>query len=321
MTDVVAFDTETWLIEEGLKAPPLVCLQWDDGSGAKIVHQSQARPLLEGWLASDNILVGHNIAYDFAVIAAQFPDLIPAIFAKYHRDEVTDTLLREQLIFISRGQFRIIVFPDGTASSVTYHLADCVRRHFSRILPKEGWRLFYRAFTDVPDLKDWPDRAVRFQDSVRNGHRPEWFSLVKDADVAGLLAASPEEALGYALEDARVTRALYESQSRVAGPEILIDEFRQARAAFALHLSSCWGIYTDGDAVDALEAKLIARREELLGDLIAHGLVRSDGSADTKVAMAAMLEACEEYGLPPIMTKGGKVSLAEEACARFDDDA
>src|SRR6185437_15601253 len=101
MSNVIAFDTETWLIEPGTLAPPIVCLQWASTLNREpcIVHRDGgAKTWIETWLRSDDLLVGHNVAFDLAVIAAQWPDLLPLIFAKYDRDEITDTLLREQLI-------------------------------------------------------------------------------------------------------------------------------------------------------------------------------------------------------------------------------
>jgi DNA polymerase I-like protein with 3'-5' exonuclease and polymerase domains len=316
----VAFDTETHLIEPGLLAPPLVCAQWTvDGDAPSLVHRANTYERVIEWLESDHVLVGHNIAYDMGVIAAQYPWLMPLILRAYNQDRVTDTQIREQLIMIARGEFRSYADADGDLHPVKYSLADCVRRHFSTELKKDGWRLFYRAFDQTPNTLDWHEVATRFQDACRRGEWPDWASAVTDKDRQGLLAARPEEAVLYALEDARVTHRLYESQRTHFSPDTFTDEFRQARAAFALHLSSCWGIYTDKDAVDQLEVTLRAELETLQSDLMAEGLIRENGTADTKAAAQAMETACGEDGIPVIRTKGGKVSLSHEACERFDE--
>ena len=344
VTDVIAFDTETHLIEPGLLAPPLVCLQWLPSGpyqSAMLIHRDAPGtvPLIKGWLDSDKILVGHNVAYDMAVIAAQWPELLPVIFAKYARNQVTDTLTREQLLMLSRGQFRSFSrpLPDGGVEmiGVKYSLADCITRHFGRQLKKEGWRLFYRVFDQEPNIDAWLPAAKDFQANAREGHWPQWaLDLTSPEDRAGLLAASPEEAVTYALEDARTTLALYEHQELVALdiPGVFADQFRRARASFALHLSSAWGLHTDADAVEELAEKLEVRFAELTADLQHEGIIRDDGSADTKAAMAAMVEACREEGLPVAMTRGGtkprangqvsppQVSLGAEACERFDED-
>ncbi len=284
---VVAIDCESWLIEPGLLAPPLVCLQWQrQGDDPQLVTHREARPVIEKLLRGSDVLVGHNIAFDAGVLGAAFPDLLPLIFAKYDRDEICDSMIREQLVMISRGQFRSYEGPDGELKAVKYSLADCVARHFGRHLQKEDtWRLRYRELHDVA-LADWP-----------------------------------EDAKHYAIEDARVTLALYESQINVAHADVFRDQWRQARAAFALHLSSAWGICTDPEAVDALEARLTAEFEELQRELQNEGLIRDNGTADTKAAQAAMTRACEEEGLPIAKTKGGAVSLSSEACDRLDEDS
>ncbi len=317
---VIGFDTETWLIEPGLLAPPLVCLQWQVAGGpAQLVHRNFALPVIEDWLASDALLVGHNVAYDMGVIAAQWPHLVPAIFAKYDRDEITDTLLREQLLMIARGTFRSYLDAQGEPQAVKYSLADCVRRHFGEALKKEGWRLFYRVFDTEPDTSRWTEIAREFQRWCRTEGFPQWaLDLTTEKDRAALLAATPEEAAEYALKDAAVDLALYESQERYAN--LLKDQFRQARAAFALHLSSCWGMYTDAQAVDTLEAALTQEFDALRFELQNAGLIRQDGTADTKAAQAAMVAACAEETLPVYTTPKGAVSLSAESCGRFTDE-
>jgi DNA polymerase I-like protein with 3'-5' exonuclease and polymerase domains len=331
---VIAFDTETWLIAPGLLAPPIVCLQWafrtapGEAPGwccAQMRHRDDgAYERIKTWLEGDGLLVGHNVAYDMGVIAAQWPDLLPLIFAKYDRDQVTDTLLREQLIMIARGTFRSQMDADGEIHPVKYNLDDCCARHFGRRLKKEGWRLFYRVFDEVPDITDWSTYANEFQLQGRRGKWPEWVHDCLDAGIFekkaidAVLAAPPEEAREYALEDGRTTLALYESQEKHFAP-LLKDQFRQARAAFALHLTSAWGLYTDPDAVDKLETELRADFDALKFELQQELIIREDGTADTKKAKEAMVAACEEEGFPVARTKGGDVSLSAEACERFDE--
>ena len=327
--NVLAFDTETWLIAPGLLAPPLVTLQWarrlPDGVGVGLVHRAMAEGYLREWLAGDEVLVGHNVAYDMGVIAAAFPSLLPAIFAKYDRDQVTDTKIREQLVMISRGTFRSMTGADGEMRAVKYGLDECCHRHFGRRLSKEGWRFFYRVFDEHEQPSYWHIVAKAFQDAWRRGERPEWCSVIGEKDIAAMLASEPDEAVRYALEDGKTTLALYESQERHFGAGVtgasgvFRDEYRQARAAFALHLSSAWGLYTDPKAVDALETQLLEQFEALKEELQREGLIRPDGTADTAKAKAAMVAACEEDGVEVWRTKGGDISLSADACDRFDE--
>lgn len=328
---VISFDTETHLIEPGLLAPPLVCVQWATSSGTPAMAHRDCpgmRQVLGCWLESRDTLVGHNVAYDMGVLAAQWPELLPAIFVKYDRDEVTDTMLREQLIMIGRGTFKFIFNTDTQEiQPVKYSLTDCSVRHFGRHLNKESWRLYYRAFTDSPDITTWPTVAVEFQQRCASGNAPAWVDHARsqkdgEKSYAGMLAADPHEPVRYALEDGSTTLALYESQERyfgAGGEDLLQDQFRQARAAFALHLISAWGVYTDPDAVEKLEADLRTEYNALVFELQQGGIVRADGSADTAKAKEAMVAACAEDGVPIARTKGGDVALSSEACDRFDD--
>ena len=287
---ITAFDTETHLIEPGLLAPPIVCLQWqDEGTSPAILHRAHARPVIEGWLQADNVLVGHNVAYDMGVIAAQWPDLMPAIFRKYDRDEVTDTKIRDQVLQIAKGEYRSYLGSDGEFHAINYTLEALTRRHCGVQLEKDIWRLRYSEFDNEPDTSKWPQGA-------------------RD----------------YALSDAFYTLACYQRQEELAastGRPLFSDQFRQARAAFALHLSSCWGLHTDPEAVETVAAGLEAECAELVADLCRAGIVRPDGTADTKAAMALMEKECLAEGLPIGRTKGGAVSLSSEACDRFPEES
>lgn len=328
---VHAFDAETWLMTPGCKAPPLVCLQWQTTRGgrtfpAEIRHRAKSKCEIEAMLADESVMVGHNVAFDMAVICAQWPDLIPAVFAKYNRDQVTDTKIREQLIQIAKGAFRYETWADGEPYAVTYHLDACIRRHFDRDLAKDGWRMFYRVFDTVEDLAEWPRVAAQFQANfARIRELYDWCRHpdITPADVAALRAAKPDEPLRYALGDAENENDLFWSQERAEHekPGVFDDQFRQARAAFALQLSSCWGLYTDPESVDYLQDALLDEFQGLKEELQQTGLIRKDGTADTKRAMAAMEAACAEAGLPVLRTEKGKVSLSSEACSRFEDDS
>lgn len=151
MIDPLAFDTETALIAPGLLAPPLVCVSFAGQDGpARLVHHTGAREPLEAALEGERLLIGHNVPYDFAVVAARLPDLLPAIFDKFARGQVADTMIRQKLIDIaspSRG-FK------------NYSLAECARRWLGITLAKgeDTWRLRYGQLYDVP-VEDWPDDA------------------------------------------------------------------------------------------------------------------------------------------------------------------
>jgi len=266
----IAFDTETHLIGPALKAPPLVCLSYAEGANAGLERHDTAREMFEVFLESDRVLVGHNVAFDFGVCAAKWPDLLPSIFDKYERDQVTDTMLRQQLIDIAAT--RRAPHPQS--------LAELSRRWLGVTLDKgeDTWRLRYGELHDVP-LADWP-----------------------------------QDAKAYAVDDARATLAVWLQQE--TQDLHLLDEYRQARAAWWLHLMSSWGLRTDPVAVEALAERLQTQHEALKSELVTGGLMRPNGVRDTKAAHARMLAVVEDPELSP-KTKNPK--LDKDACDSSGD--
>lgn len=360
---IQSFDTETLLIEPGWSAPPIVCVTEQNAelyesdapwileggewvrSEANIHHWTTSYDMVRGWLESDCMLVGHNVAYDLAVCCAEWPELVPLTFAKYDRDQVTDTMLRQKLLDIAAGKYRGYWDKERAKwVKVNYSLEDVTRRLTDRQLQKDGWRLSYGYFRDVP-LERWLDTAKRVQiDAVPllEGVRIE---LARDPKnkalkerVKGLelmIASPPEQAIQYPIDDARSTLDIYLKQEvHVA---YLEDQFRQARRAWWLHLMSAWGLRTDAAGVALLEQETRAEYEEVKVFLQDHGLVRTgkkDGSRDTKKAKEMMVLACREAGIEVRRTdswdeeRAGQpgfgefdcVSLAGDACLAVDDE-
>jgi DNA polymerase family A len=84
------------------------------------------------------------------------------------------------------------------------------------------------------------------------------------------------------------------------------------------------GIRVDPFMVRTVKDLLARELDQVLGRLRANGLVRADGSKDTKAAAARMMWACQQRGRMPKMTAGGaksapSVSLDEEACLESGD--
>ena len=303
--NVRIFDTETCLFRPGRMAPELVCCTWQrPGEQPDIVHVDDALPLVRSWLTSGELLVGHNVAYDFAVLCAQWPELVPLVFKAYDDDRVTDTKIRQQLLDIAAGEFRgylrkfekavCAVHEDcdpDTCSDATikkgarwvphnYDLDALTYRAAGRRLDKDTWRLRYGEFLHVP-LSEWPEGART-----------------------------------YPLEDARATLEVFLKQEEHA--QYIPDQFRQARAAWALHLTSVWGLRTHGPGVDKLEQETIAALAEIEGGLKAAGLVRANGSRDTKAAKALMLQSCEgtagNYQYDPCTSCSGGLLPMDTPC-------
>ncbi len=305
--EILAFDTETALIRPGLLAPPLVCVTWQSRGGlAGIIHHRDGLSVLKVWLESrQTIFVGHNVSYDFAVVGERYPELLPLIFDAYAEDRVTDTGIRQKLLDIAGGVYRGRVGEKGRWITHEYSLEALAKRVAGMQLVKDAWRLSYGEFIDAP-LVEWPNLARSLQ--ARAAQRISQLEALPHAgkedkaikkEIDGLremVNGDPNRCTEYPLDDARATLAIWEGQEKHAA--YLDDQYRQARAAWALHLSSAWGLRTDATGVEVLRRETQASYDALLDELVAAGLVRPDGTRDTKAASARMVQVCKEENLP-----------------------
>ena len=288
----LAWDSETHLIAERQQAPRLVCVSYAFNEQVGLMLRDDSYQFLKHNLDDPNVLfVCHNAAYDFAVAAANWPDLIPAIFAAYANNRITDTNVREKLARIARGTH----FKAGD-----YRLADLVQHYLGKDRWAEkkapdAWRLRYSELDGVP-LDSWP-----------------------------------EGARAYAIEDSTDALAVYNLQAaNDNGRGFLEDEFRQARKEWWLHLAECRGLITHPERVAALDKRVRTRYEELQKILIADGLVREkrtkkraddpDGKwkagevlvefpRKEKLARQLMFDTCKWLGLAPVLTDTAKKKL------------
>lgn len=282
MTIPYFFDLETYPIWPGRLAPPPVCLQDESGIHLGLVA---IRTRFEKVLRDPvQCFVGHSVVYDMAVLGAAFPDLLGEIFRAFAADRVICTRVREKLLRIAQGKDK-----DGRR----YDLAACCEAHGidhgyhtdAAGAKAEPWRVRYGELENVPvDL--WPADAVR-----------------------------------YARLDVTNLRALFGAQE-IAGPrEWYADQYRQTRADWALHLVTCWGIRTSAEAVEALSARIETEHAETRAALARAGLVRPDGTKDTKAAQVRMERARGERGLEVPRTEKGAVALDAASCAGSGDPA
>lgn len=281
---MISLDTETHLIATGRKAPPLVCVSFSDGTRAEVVHRSD--PALPGLVrqALRFGVVGHNIAFDTAVLAANgFP--LEEIFDAYANDRITCTIVREKLLDIATGELATWRKPKGPG----YALDVIAKRRLGLTLDKdEAIRLRYETLHDVP-VAQWP----------------EVFRV-------------------YAETDALVTYRLWSGQASLPGSGNLADEYRQARGAFWLGLMSTWGVLVDQDALDALRRRYEADFAAAGDDLVKAGLARVTRKGlvrNVKAAGARIVQAYANQGLDYPRTEGGGPSLEREACENADDPA
>ena len=302
-----AFDLESFLIEPGLSAPRPVCLSYATSEGAGLLHaelESDAVVALlrETFLDPSVICFGANTAFDAGVILERWPDLRAHLFEAYEAGRVRDVQIDEQLIDIARGELggkKYRVGDQIKRTHTSYSLAALEQLYFGRDRSSSkydtgSWRLRYGTLIDTP-LDEWDTEAVDYA----------------IADAVGTLQVADAQALG-----------AYKPQDSAA----------QARAALALHMMAAWGVKTDAKQIKKLEAQTVARFEDLTRELQTIGLVRSNGTRDTKAAKARLSAAYRKLGIPAPITEagdakkeaheptGGYESLDEEACEGSGDE-
>ena len=300
--NIIAFDTETHLIKPGCVAPKLVCLTTYDGEAEDILLRHEAIEWFRHALLDPQaILVGHNVSFDLGVMAAEDESLIPLIFEAIDEGRVKDTRIREQLLLLAQGR---LTFDYVTRKPAKFNLAQVVFNHFKEDLSasKDGddiWRLRYHELDGVP-LESWP-----------------------------------QEALLYALDDAKWTYKVYQSQAEpfewegvpYAGRDGVTNEDEQMKAAWGLHLITLWGIRTDPHKVKALEEELAPRVEKLQKMLLDEGLMKErkvKGETKRSKNMAAIRERVEaaykKKGLDAPLTEKGAISTARQVLKDSGDE-
>jgi DNA polymerase I len=321
---VLSLDSETCLIAPACMAPELVCITWQFEGDAhpSIAHVSTALPLLKEWFSDPNVLiVGHNFCFDAAVLCERFPELRKLIFAAYKADRITDTMVRAWLLDTAAGRYRGKLLPNGKRLARLYDLAFQAKDMAGIVLSKDDWRTSYAEFLEVP-LDRWVERAKEVQ--ARSAQKlaillAERATLknkqkIKDLDkiigpLRAMVESDPSQCLKYPLEDARATLAVYRAQAR--HETWLKDQFRQARAYFALYLSSCWGIRTDASRLGVLKAEIEAEFEECEEILKEYGLIREDGTANKRAAMDRMIKICRDSASTPVFTEAHFAKLPD----------
>lgn len=168
---------------------------------------------------------------------------------------------------------------EGVYNPRQHSLAAVAERYAGRTLDKSGdtYRLRYGELHLVP-LDQWPAAAVK-----------------------------------YARDDVDATRAVWLIVSEANTREIPTLDV-QVRAAWALHLGSCWGMVCDADRVAQLQASLEETRTRLLPGLVDAGLMRPNGSRID----AAVRKRAQECGAKK-KTEGGQTSISADALLDVND--
>lgn len=269
-----ALDLETWLIAPGNLAPHPVSVAWASISKPKEVRVFKWNdPTLERRLTELLAygIVGHNVAFDLAVIAQWYPSLRPLVWRAYDEMRVRDTKLACQLRDVADG------LPLGK-----YDLASCCERWLGvTVTGKHGpdvWRLRYRELTDRP-LDMWPAAAI-----------------------------------AYAKDDVTHTAELWSKVFHLPHYMNFDSTVRfHTQAAWALHLSSAWGLRTDPEAVEALGVRLEQQVQACTDALAAHGVLRRDGTRDQTLVAKLVEDDYKQRGKVAPKTPTGRVKTDTDA--------
>ena len=280
----MALDTETELVRQGLLAPPLVCLTWAEGETSGIVTRTDAKAKLDEILTrclSEGLnLVGQNIAYDMGVLAYEYPEYLPVIFELYDRHQIHDTMLRDRLLCLARGELR----------NNRFSLADIAERRLGLKVDKEDtYRKRYGELRLVP-LDEWPADARAY--------------AVTDAEVT----------LRVFHKQTEVSKAASQYSDYV-----LDDGPAQAKYAFGFQLMCIRGVKVDPEATKKLEKKLRTKLGKLRRILTAEKILDKHGTKKTKVVRAKVEAAFKKAGLKPELTATKKIATDAAQLSKVDD--
>jgi DNA polymerase I len=269
---IVAFDSETELFAPGRQIPPLVCVQTKQPNGeVKLMDHTLGLEwmvgAMEAALASTDdaplVLSGHNVPYDFAVLAEEARTqnkalgerVLKLIYDVYVRGRVWDSRVAEWLMDTADGCLYLepwATAPGGfrRAQKGWYGLARLAKKYAGMELDKEGAaRTTYGPLRGVP-IEQWPEGHVQY---------------------------AREDAIAqYAVTMGQLERARTDPRG------VLQDLPAEVRAYWALHLASAWGMVTDLNEVSRYELHLRSELQSRLFELKALGLVEQVGGKGKK---------------------------------------
>jgi DNA polymerase-1 len=273
---VFSLDSETFLLRPGVQAPPIVCLAHK--VSVPKTGAAADRTLLHA--RDPRALEILTWALTHAIVTGHRVayDLCCAATSWPHLLPLIFRAYEEDRVTCTLLREVLSDIARGVSlESQAYGLDSVLEKHTGRTVNKlDPWRAKYGTLW-VLDIEDWPGDARSY--------------ALGDVDAA--------HDIYYAQE------AAYRSQGW------LEDEYAQARADFWLNLTSAHGIRTDAQRVPEYYAETLAASEKDRAIAAQAGLVRGDGTRDTKLAMARMVAVMESLGEDPPLTDTGEKKLKE----------
>lgn len=269
MPEMIATDSETHAIQPGLLAPPGVCGSFYDGENGWIETFPDWLDSLEGALRPGVTLALANAAYDFAVACAESkggvwegrPRLLKLIFDKIDRGEVFDILIAAALNYVADG----MLFKNPHTGGPLQRLPDADGK-WGKQMKRYSLEVVYWLTTGKFDAKDNDEFRLRYHEF---DGKP--------------ISEYPEKARIYPVDDARHTfiaaRALRANGKNLGKLERheWTHLTHQQRAAWAMHLMSCWGLRTNAEAVDKLDKAVEAEYARTFEVFKKNNLIKWDG--------------------------------------------
>lgn len=286
----VGIDFETYLITPGCNTPRPICFAILENTPALYTRHEHAAKIvadLKRALADENcFLIGHNIIFDFAVACAEWPELIPLVFAALAAGRVWDNMIVELLYNMAHGEidYRPSSVP-GVMSKSGYGLDDLARRWLGvRVEKKDTWRLRYSELDYVP-LAEWPPEAVSYP--------------LGDVEIPFKTQWAQQEAISK-LFDGKRTR--------------MPDHEAQHRAAWWMYLMSTWGVRTNAKAVRVLQDEIEKEMSTLSHGLVQSGVLTMALKRDMKKVREYVVAGYAAQGLSECVPKTptGAVATDEE---------
>jgi len=264
----------------GRLIPRLVCCSWFDGKDGGVLAREDAVRFVTQLLKDPEVtLVGQNMAFDMAVVVAAGVD-INLVFDEYNEGRIQCTMIFEKLRKIALGWLE---YDPNQRCRPKFSLAALVQEYLGETLTgKTGddiWRLRYRELEGVP-VEDYPETAHN-----------------------------------YALSDAKYTWRVDACQ-RERTPD-LPDYLRQCAYAWALHLTSSWGMRTDKGRVLALEKRVSDEVNNAVANLTKVGIYRPNGKKNLAILRAFIIKAYGEENVP--MTDKGAIKTDADTLKQAND--
>lgn len=169
----VVIDTETYLIGPGAVVPKLVCASFCESDDLVTLLATADGDEMEQKFydlftpGNGKLLVFHNAAFDVPVIYRAFPRLQPKIWQKIVAEEITDTMLREQLLNLAtHGKLDMFTAPDGSSKRLLYALDALVSSYLNEDISagktgEDAWRKNFSLLDGVPARK-YPAAAAQY---------------------------------------------------------------------------------------------------------------------------------------------------------------